>query len=95
MPKYQTKPFQIEAVQWTGWNVDEIKKFVGHNLDTGEDGFLLPDEIWGEWDDPHVWDWIQKTWVAVNTGDYIIKGMKGEFYPCDQEVFNAKYEEVQ
>lgn len=94
MPKYTTKPFQIEAVQWKGHNVQEIKDFTGHDTERGEDNFLLPDEIWGVWDDPHVWDYLQKTWVAVNTGDYIIKGMKGEFYPCDADVFEAKYEEV-
>jgi hypothetical protein len=94
MPKYRTKPFEIEAVQWLGHNVSEIKDFVGYNVDTGEDGFLLPDEVWGNWDDPHVWDYLQKTWVTVNLNDYIIKGMKGEFYPCDKDVFEAKYEEV-
>lgn len=94
MPKYQTKPFEIEAVRWLGHNVSEIKQFAGVREDNGEDKFLLPDEIWGEWDDPHIWDYIQKTWVAVNDGDYIIKGMKGEFYPCDSEVFEAKYVEV-
>lgn len=93
MPKYTTKPFTIEAVQWKGWNVSEIKAFVGKN-DNDEDAFLLPDEIAGVWDDPHVWDYLQKTWVAVNDNDYIIKGMKGEFYPCDADVFEAKYQEV-
>lgn len=93
MPKYQTKPFEIEAVRWLGHNVSEIKKFTGIK-EHGEDAFLLPDEITGVWDDPHVWDYLQKTWVAVNIGDYIIKGMKGEFYPCDADVFETKYEEV-
>lgn len=93
MPKYQTKPFQIEAIQWTGDNADEIKTFVGIN-DNEEDAFLLPEEMWGEYDHPMVWDYLQKTWVGVNDNDYIIKGMKGEFYPCDSEVFEAKYEEV-
>lgn len=95
MAKYRTKPFEIEAVQWKGWNLSEIKKFTGVREDNGEDYFLVPDEVWGTWDDPHVWDYLQKTWVAVNHNDYIIKGMKGEFYPCDAEAFEAKYEEVQ
>lgn len=89
--KYRTKPFEIEAVQWKGYNVSEIKNFVGKN-EFGEDAFLLPDEILGVWDDPHVWDYLQKTWVTVNDNDYIIKGMRGEFYPCAADVFEAKYE---
>jgi hypothetical protein len=93
MPKYRTKPFEIEAVLWNGWNVSEVKQFVGYR-DNGECFFLLPDEIWGEWDEPHIYDYLQDTWVTVNQGDYIIKGSKGEFYPCDGEVFHAKYERV-
>ena len=89
--KYRTKPFEIEAVQWKGYNVSEIKNFVG-KTENGEDGFLLPDEITGVWDDPHVWDYLQKVWVPVNLKDYVIRGMKREYYPCEQEVFEAKYE---
>lgn len=92
--KFRTKPFTIEAVQWKGHNVQEIKDFTGWDEDRGEDNFLLPDEVWGNWDDPHIYDYLHKTWIAVNTGDFIIRGMKNEFYPCNPEVFWSKYEEV-
>ena len=92
--KYRTKPFEIEAIQWTGENAEEIKTFVGQNTYNGQDDFLLPNEITGVWLNAHVWDYLQKTWVPVNINDYIIKGMKGEFYPCDPEVFESKYEPV-
>lgn len=91
--RYRTKPFEIEAVQWNGRNTESIKDFVGVNAN-GESLFLLQNEISGVWNEPHVWDYLQKTWVSVNLGDYIIKGMKGEFYPCDAEVFEAKYEGI-
>lgn len=32
--------------------------------------------------------------MTANIGDYIIKGVKGEFYPCKPDVFKATYEEV-
>lgn len=38
-----------------------------------------------------------KTWegtMLAEFGDYIIKGVKGEFYPCKPDIFNATYEEV-
>jgi len=89
--KYKTKPFTIEAIQWTGDNVDEIRAFVGRTAND-EEGFLLPDDITGVWENAHVWDYLQTVWVPVNPNDYIIKGMKGEFYPCDEEVFESKYE---
>lgn len=39
-----------------------------------------------------IYDYLHETWVGVKIGMYIVKGMKGEFYPVEEEVFNAKYE---
>ena len=78
--KYTTKPFEIEAVQFTGMNQEVIEQtFPDVELQMGPDN------------DIEVWDYLQKTWVLVNQRDYIIKGMKGEYYPCNPEVFEAKY----
>ncbi len=33
--------------------------------------------------------------MFVNKGDYIIRGIKGEFYPCKADIFTASYDEVQ
>jgi hypothetical protein len=41
-----------------------------------------------------VYDYLHDTWVGVKAGDYVIRGSKGEFYPCDPGVFHAKYEPV-
>lgn len=41
-----------------------------------------------------VYDYLHESWVGVAKYQYIVCGMKGEFYPCDPEVFEAKYEEV-
>jgi hypothetical protein len=32
--------------------------------------------------------------MRCEVGDYIIKGIKGEFYPCKSDIFEASYEEV-
>ena len=32
--------------------------------------------------------------MKANFGDYIIKGIKGEFYPCKPDIFQATYKEV-
>lgn len=81
--KYRTKPFEIEAVQFHLGQLDKVKA-------------VFPDaEFEVVNSQPYrvcVWDYLQLTWVTVNPGDYIIKGMKGEYYPCEQEVFEAKYE---
>lgn len=39
-----------------------------------------------------VYDVLHDTWVGVKRGQFIIRGTKGEFYPCDPEVFEMKYE---
>lgn len=77
--KYKTKPFEIEAVQYfQEINQQEVFEFTNGNFNDSEE----------------VYDYLQDTWVSVNEGDYIIKGMKGEYYPCDAEVFEAKYDRL-
>lgn len=39
-----------------------------------------------------VFDDLHSTWVGVKTGQWIIRGVKGEFYPCDPEVLAETYE---
>lgn len=97
MAKYRTKPFEIEAVLFTGDNFDEILDFVGYRY---PDKYPVPNfAVAGEyrfWEDSsivaEVYDHLHSTWVGVKAGQYIIKGSKGEFYPCDPDVFHAKYE---
>ena len=91
MAKFRTKPFEIEAIQFTGDNEAEIQAL------TGTDKFNLVDPE-DRTDDPdvvaQVLDILHSTWVGVKVNQWIIKGSKGEFYPCDPEVFEAKYEAV-
>lgn len=85
--KYRTKPFEIEALPWftdeahTDWFVEQANKMGWHDLKIRHSPLA-------------VYDYLQDTWVTVNDGDYIIRGMKGEYYPCAAEVFEAKYEAV-
>lgn len=88
--KYRKKPVVIEAIQWTGLNLEEIKSFVG--------GFLQYDIIDTAWEvdkgAPHV-NMIIKTLEGeyiCRKGDFIIKGVHGEFYPCKPDIFEKTYE---
>jgi len=102
MAKYRTKAFEIEAIQFTGENWKEVQDFCGtHPAEYNEIYHLSTfDHVENWWPITEteivavVWDYIHETWVGVRVGDYIIKGMKGEFYPCCTEVFDAKYEEI-
>src|SRR4051812_15361893 len=99
--KYKTKPFEVEAVQFDGNNWLEVRGFVGrrpaHATKDGEEVWIVNFQKAGTyvaWNDKdivaEVYDYIHSTWVGVRVGDFIIKGSKGEFYPCDPEVFKSK-----
>lgn len=88
--KYRKKPVVIEAVKWTGENYDEIKTFCR------KDAFLAEEDTDGIW--------LKEAVLCVCTlegilkasvGDYIIKGVDGEFYPCKPDIFEKTYEKVE
>lgn len=89
--KYTTKPFEIEAIQCTGDNWPELIEF-------GEGAINGPLEDDYKGDDPdmvgEVFDMLHSVWIPFYVNNYIIKGMKGEFYPCVAEVFETKYEGI-
>lgn len=88
MAQYRKKPVTIEAVQFDGLNLTEIKDFVGDNCDV---------EIYDNWVTPPVARIVIHTLegdMEVSKGDYVIKGVKGEFYPCKPDIFEQTYESV-
>ena len=79
--KYRKKPVVIEAIQWTGNNLDEMRAFVTEEF--RDNRIHQPLGI--------------KTLEGVMTvseGDYVIKGVKGEFYPCKPDIFEISYEKI-
>ncbi len=95
--RYRTKPVTIEAVQltWANWN--EICEFVpkpwfkvGCYVDA--DGRETADA------NGRIGLKMQtlesQEFLAIE-GDYIIKGLKGEFYPCRPDIFEMKYEAME
>lgn len=87
--KYRKLPVVVEAVQWTGLNLEEIKEFVGGALT-----YIINDTAWevgkGR---PHVYMKIRtlEGEMEVSEKDYIIKGVNGEFYPCKPDIFQKTY----
>lgn len=79
--KYRKKPVVIEAIQWNGTNKVEIQQFMGQYLDenTIKSTLTIPT--------------LEGNHIA-SCGDYIIKGVRGEFYPCKPDIFWKTYEEV-
>lgn len=87
--RFRTKVVEIEATKWTGDNYEEMFKWT--------DGCFKKADL-TKFTDPlitaEVWDFLHQTWIGVKNGQWIVRGAKGEFYPCDDETFHWKYEEV-
>ena len=90
MPTFRKKPVIIEAIQWTGNNLQEIIAFLGDsNIQNDKNHYLEESRLPG--------GLIIKTLEGEHQaaiGDWIIKGVQGEHYPCKPDVFDATYEPV-
>ncbi len=80
--QFRKKPVIISALRWSGRidDADEMAAFIGLDpfLVNGQDSsFYIPTLEGG-----HI----------ASIGDYIIKGVKGEFYPCKPDIFDITYE---
>ena len=93
--KYRKKPVVIDAIQLTDRNVRQVYEWV-HGC------VAIKTDI-----DLHKWDDYVQLIIAkgmkiptlegnmvASIGDYIIKGIQGEFYPCKPDIFEATYEVV-
>lgn len=93
MGKYKKKPIVVEAIRWTGSNLEEIRNFVGSDLI--EEYVELCDikrTLKKMLVDIAI-DTLEGT-MKVDYGDYIIKDVNNELYPCKPDIFEQTYEEV-
>ncbi len=86
--KYRKKPVVIDAVQWTGDNLDTVLAFCAGDatyelMAKGNSELVICTLEDG--------DAAEAKHVA-SRGDWIIRGVKGEFYPCKPDIFAATYE---
>jgi len=81
MPLFRKLPLKVEARQFFKDNVDEIFNFVGDLGYLDILGCFFIDTKEGR--------------LRARSGDWIIKGVDGEFYPVKQSIFNKTYEPVE
>jgi hypothetical protein len=89
--KYRKKPVVIEAVQWQGNNLGEVIGFTGLH------------------ESARKWTWKEYEAVVArgglkiftlegslmaSIGDFIIRGINGEYYPCKPDIFDKTYEPI-
>lgn len=85
--QYRRKPALIQAVQWKGdlETADFIEDWSGRNTAMVAE----PDGL-----KPRLKVHTLEGTIVASPGDYIIKGIKGEFYSCRPDIFEATYEDV-
>jgi hypothetical protein len=91
--RYRKRPVVIEAFQWVGGDTEILDRFLGQNWGRAD----AKDVPWEHEDDEAivVWNTAEKLWLPVPVGHWIIRGIHGEFYPCDPAIFDLTYEEVE
>lgn len=89
--KYKKKPVIIEALEWTGDNLKDIIEFTGLH----ESALKW---VWEEYEKVVFEEGLKiftlEGTMMANIGDYIIKGVNGEFYPCKPDIFHKTYESL-
>lgn len=85
--KYRKKPVVIDAFQLPALEDDNMDPFFAWCEEVGFDNFT------SERDGTMAIETLEGTMTA-SPGDYIIKGVAGEFYPCRADIFDKTYERV-
>lgn len=85
MPRFRKKPVEIEAMLYPGVRelndaLEVFRWLEEHGQAHHHDGGLVIETLEGD--------------MKASPGDWIIRGVQGEFYPCKPDIFDATYEPV-
>lgn len=94
--KFRKRPVVINAVQWTGCNLRDVitftdgppdvrsqhaaEKWVAYERLVASDGLMI---------------YTLEGKMSASVGDWIIKGVQGEYYPCKPDIFEMTYEAIE
>jgi hypothetical protein len=86
--KATKKPVTIEAVKWNGENSEEIIAFCG------DSAFTAVESVMGQTETEELYIKTLEGNLHASVGDYIIRGVNGELYPCKPDIFEKTYDIV-
>ena len=87
MPKYIKKPVAVNAVEWTGYNRAELFEFTEGKCQFRDNPTRSPKTV------TIIIPTLEGD-MGARDGDYIIRGVDGEFYPCKREKKKKTYEKI-
>ena len=78
---FRKKPIVLQAIRWNGSKetLDKLKT-ISADIYIAQEDYIVIKTLEGN--------------MRADLGDWIIKGIKGEIYPCKPDIFNELYEEV-
>lgn len=77
---FRKKPVVVQAIQFLGYNKDKVTEFLGSDTDYATGSKIEIATLEGV--------------MTANIGDWVIRGLKGEHYPCKPDIFEKTYEEI-
>lgn len=89
--RFQKKPVIVRAMQYDGSNLADVIQFAGSDNVKQTSRQI---EKAGEAGEEFKLRGFQNEWPTASPGDWIIQGIKGEFYPCKDEVLRLTYDEL-
>lgn len=85
--QWRKRPVTVTAIQYTDRNEHEVRQWIAWRGGATARFLTAPEEL-------QVYNKLENQWLKVPFGHYVIKGLKGEFYPCDPMVFHDTYDRV-
>ena len=88
--RFRKRPVEIEAMRWDGslLSTETVTQWCGGAYDYEVKASDHTDKA--EWISIHTLEGVMR----ADVGDWVIRGVAGEFYPCRDEIFAATYDEV-
>jgi hypothetical protein len=86
--RWRKRPVEVDAVQWTGDNWDEVASFMG-SVAEGNEADIARQMAAA---DGRIRICTLEGTMAASLGDWIIRGVQGELYPCKPDIFDQTYE---
>lgn len=86
--KFRKKPVVIEAMKFDGENAGDVMNWA-HRALPPEANSIVRFDLGG------LSIRTLEGYLHASPGDWIIRGIKGEFYPCKPDIFEATYERVE